>query len=670
MRGIFLKNLRTARSACSIRAMTTPTHSLRHSETELARIHAMLNNARETATRKPDPSSALSRSEGPVMEILDFLKTKPPTKAPPVISDTAPVQGCKDERIKEMLDLVMRRSRSQVSLATSDTAPLYVMDPSYEKIDALIQHNRAYESLDSICTARDSSRALSRFADMKSSQKRTALCSLSSNNFQWMLQQIWTKYGGDAATTLVFRMLRKTIKRPADKYLLHSAIVVMLKNHDMDGAFRLWNHLDTYDTPAQPWLYRLAIKQFIGIGQVDQALHMYTVMKEQSDPPIEKSAELLLRAMLRERLYENIETVADDLCNVLMEPADPRLLELLLNAYSKAGNIARMQDMCSYLVDQEIQPRAPIISIMVSAYMKSGMRDEALDMVELLLQTYDKMDDKIQRILISTILYASGPKDAMQLLELLDSHKLLRSCRCHVILSSAYAHAQQHEKVGELFERAEEINLEITPPFFTLAINSALKLNNLSRAKILLSRCEAFLKKGEMRKETFYTLQLNLHSREGRHDKVKHLWDTELKHSASRSVALSLYIDSAGHNCKASTVVELWKSLEADGYDLNNENLINSYLEALLRTGHHDLALQVFKREFQKRSITPTTKTLITVLQPFVMKQNIALIRKLKTFIFHTYPSVIPAWQSVQEMLEDQLKKSSSNSHKKSRKSH
>ncbi|KAI9285360.1 hypothetical protein BC943DRAFT_360455 [Umbelopsis sp. AD052] len=647
--------------------MSTPTHSLKHSETELARIQAMVNKARETATtRKPAPASVLSREETPATNSLEYLYLGPPSRIPPVVLDTGAIQRSHDETMQKILDGLMIRRRSQVSSATPDTAPLQA--GRHEDVTNNILIRR--ETLDQICTARDSFGALSRFRSLKNSQKAGALSTLSSDNFQWMLQQIWTEQGSDAATALVFKMLRKNIKRSADKYLLHSAIVVMLKNHDMDGAFKLWNHLDTYDTPVQPWLYSLAIKQFIGIGQVDQALHMYTVMKELSNPPIEKAGVLLLRAMLRERRYENIAIIADDLCDVLMEPADPRLLELLLNAYSKAGNIARMQDMCTYLVDQEIQPRAPIISIMVSAYMKNGMRDEALDMVELLLQTYDKMDEKIQRILISTILQASGLPDAMQLLELLDSHKLLHSCRCHIMISSAYAHTQQYEKVGELFDRAEEIDLEITPPFFTLAINSALKLNNLSRARTLLSRCETFLKKGEMRKETFYTLQLHLHSREGRHDKVKHLWDTELKDSASRSVALSLYIDSAGHNCKASTVVDLWKSLDADGYDLNNENLINSYLEALLRTGHHDLALQVFKREFQKRSLTPTTKTLITVLQPLVVKQNIALIRKLKTFIFHTYPSVIPAWQSVQEMLEDQLKKASSNSHKKSRKSH
>jgi tetratricopeptide (TPR) repeat protein len=575
--------------------------------------------------------------------------------------------------MKEMLDLVNSRIRESRASAALHAAPDTVVVPSlYESIDAPTRQQREYKSLDSICTEKDASRALLRFSSLNSKQKRLAMCSLSSNNFQWMLQQIWTEHGSDIATELVFKMLQKTIKRPADKYLLHSAIVVMLKNYDMNGAFKLWNQLDTYDTPAQPWLYTLAIKQFIGLEKVDQALHMYKVMKELNDAPIEKVAGQLLRGMLRERRYGEIEDVANDLCDVLMEPADPRQLELLLNAYSKAGNISRMQDMCSYLLDQEIPLRAPIISIMVSAYLKSGMRDEALDMVDLLLQTYNKMDDKIQRILISTILQASGPKDAMELLEMLDSHNMLRSCRCHVILSSAYAHAQQHEKVAELFERAEKLNLEITPSFFTLAINSALKLNHLSRAKILLSRCETFLKDGEMRRETFYTLQLHLHSREGRHDKVKHLWDSELKQTVSRSVALSLYIDSAGHNCKASTVVDLWKSLEADGYDLNNENLINSYLEALLRTGHHDLAFQVFKREFQKRSITPTTKTLITVLQPLVVKQNIALIRKLKDFIFHTYPSVIPAWQSVQEMLEDQLKKTNSSNHnnKKSRKGH
>jgi tetratricopeptide (TPR) repeat protein len=672
MRVIFLKHLRTARPACSIRTMTTPTHSLKRSETELARIRAMVNRLREEAMTKPAPSSVQSRNEA-VMKLLDFSIIESPSQVPSASSDRAPVQVSSDERVLEVLRLFLRKSRSKVSSsATSDAAPIHAMFPPHETFDGLTQYNSVRESLDSICTAKDSSKALSEFAFLNRSQKRAALHSLSSNNFMWMLQQIWSAHGGDVATALVSKMIQKTIKRPADRYLLHSAIVVMLKNNDMDGAFRLWNLLDTYATPAQPWLYSLAIKQFVGIGKVDQALHMYTVMKELSDAPIEKSAGLLLRAMLRERVYGDIEQIADDLCDVLKEPADPRLLELLLNAYSKAGNITRMQDMCSYLVDQDIQPRAPIISIMVSAYLKSGMRDEALDMVDLLLQTYDKMDDKMQRILISTILRASGPKDAMHLLELLDSHNMLRSCRCHIMLSSAYAHAQQHEKVAELFERAEEINLEITPPFFTLAINSALKLNNLSRAKILLSRCEAFLKKGEMRRETFYTLQLNLHSREGRHDKVKHLWDTELKQSASRSVALSLYIDSAGHNCNASTVVDLWKSLEADGYDLNNENLINSFLEALLRTGHHDLALQAFKREFQKRSIIPTTKTLITVLQPLVMKQNIAVIRKLKDYIFHTYPTVIPAWQSVQEMLEGQLKKASSsnNNTKNSRKGH
>ncbi|CAO3661580.1 unnamed protein product [Umbelopsis ramanniana] len=607
------------------------------------------------------------------MKILDLFNGKSPSTASSTSSKTAPVQvSPTDDHAKKVLDLYISRSRSKESSATWDEAPVQVLRPSDETIDVLIRQNRAYENLDSICTARDASRALTKFSSMSSSKQRSAMCSLSSNNFQWMLQLIWTEHGGDVATALVSRMLHKTIKRPADKYLLHSAIVVMLKNYDMDGAFKLWNQLDTYDTPAQPWLYSLAIKQFIGVGKVDQALHMYYVMKELNDAPIEKAAGQLLRGMLRERRYGEIEDVADDLCDVLMEPADPRLLELLLNAYSKAGNITRMQDMCSYLLDQGIQPRAPIISIMVSAYLKSGMRDEALDMVDLLLQTYNKMDDKIQRILISTILQASGPKDAMELLEMLDSHNMLRSCRCHVILSSAYAHAQQHEKVAELFERAEQLKLEITPSFFTLAINSALKLSNLSRAKVLLSRCESFLKNGEMRRETFYTLQLHLHSREGRHDKVKYLWDSELKQSASRSVALSLYIDSAGHNCKASTVVDLWKSLEADGYDLNNENLINSYLEALLRTGHHDLALQVFKREFRERSITPTTKTLITVLQPLVVKQNIALIRKLKDYIFHTYPSVIPVWQSVQEMLEDQLKKTNSSNHnnKKSRKGH
>ncbi|KAH8550306.1 hypothetical protein BGW37DRAFT_468451 [Umbelopsis sp. PMI_123] len=519
------------------------------------------------------------------------------------------------------------------------------------------------ESLDALCSAKDSSGALLELTSMKNSQKRAAMLSLSSNNFKWMLQQICSDQGAKVATNLVIGMLCKTKTRPLDKYLLHSAIVVMLKNYDMDEAFRLWNLLDTFDVPAQPWLYTLAIKQFVFIGKVDQAIHMYNAMKNIDDAPIDNSAGLLLRAMLRERLYDGIEQIADDLCDVLTEPADPQLLELLLNAYSKAGNIPRMQDMCSHLVDQGIQPRGPIISIIISAYMKNGMRDEALDMVDLLLQTNDKMDDKIQRILISTILQASGPKDARQLLDLLESHKLMRSCRCHIIMSSAYARVQQHEKVAEMFDRAEELGLQITPPFYTLAINSALKLNNLSRAKTLLSRCESFLDKGEMRKETFYTLQLHLHSREGRHHKVKYLWDTELKHSASRSVALSLYIDSAGHNCKASTVVYLWKSLEADGYDLNNENLINSYLEALLRTGHHDLALQAFKREFQERNITPTTKTLITVLQPLAMKQNIALIRKLKAFIFHTYPSIIPAWQSVQEVLEDQLKNASTSNH-------
>lgn len=668
MRVIVFKNLRATRSACPIRTLTTPTHSPKPWYADEAGLREAVQKSQELGTQNEFSSSNHAEK---MMRIFNFHKSKSSSTVSSTSSKTASIQVRPVDHIKNILDEFNSMVRSRRSSARSDEAPGQAMHPSDDIIDFYIRQKTAYESLDSICSARDASKALLSFSSTRGSDRLSAMRSLSSSNFLWMLQQIWTEYGGDTATKLVLGMLRKTTKRPADRYLLHSAIVVMLKNNDMDRAFKLWNRLDTYDTPAQPWLYSLAIRQFIGLEKIDQALHMYNIMKELTDAPIEKVAVQLLRGMLRERRYGEIEGVANDLCDVLTEPADPSQLELLLNAYSKAGNISRMQDMCSYLLDQGIQPRAPIISFMVSAYLKSGMRDEALDMVGLLLQTSKKMDDKIQRILISTILQASGTKEAMELLEMLDSHNMLRSCRCHVILSSAYARAQQHGKVAELFDRAEQLKLEITPSFYTLAINSALKLNNLPKARALLSRCEPFLTNGKMRRETFYTLQLHLHSREGRHDKVKHLWDTELKQGASRSVALSLYIDSAGHNCKASTVVDLWKSLEADGYDLNNENLINSYLEALLRTGHHDLAFQAFKKEFQERSITPTSKTLITVLQPLVMKQNIAVIRKLKDYIFHTYPSVIPAWQSVQETLEDQLKKAnnSNQNNKKSQKS-
>jgi hypothetical protein len=44
------------------------------------------------------------------------------------------------------------------------------------------------------------------------------------------------------------------------------------------------------------------------------------------------------------------------------------------------------------------------------------------------------------------------------------------------------------------------------------------------------------------------------------------------------------------------------------------------------------------------------------MLQPLAEKENIAMIRKLKTFVWRTYPALIPEWQNVQSMLEQQIK--------------
>lgn len=518
-------------------------------------------------------------------------------------------------------------------------------------------------SFEMCCTEKDSHSALQHFRYTNSKPRKDMVRNLSEENYRWFLQQLYDTHGTTAATTLVTSLIHKSKRLWYTSRIIHNSIYVLLQNKQMDAAFELSNYLVKFNIRAKPFVYRLAIKQFIHIGETDKALKLYNAAKEANSPLNDSTAMIMLKAMLRDRKYTGLEDVADDLWNFSQEPIESTVLELLLNAYSKAGNIPHMQDMCMRLLDQERQLRAPIIAIMISAYAKCNMGDEALDMVDVLLQTHNKLDHKVQYILITTIVSVSGPEEAEQVLDMLETHNFLTSARCHSILAKEYASHGQHSKVLSLFDRAEELGLSMVAPFYTIAVNSALKYNNLPKARAILSRMKPLVDSGETKQDTFHSLQLHLYSREGRHDKVKEIWDSRLKNSQSKNSGLSLYLDSAGHNCDTKTVLDIWHTLQSDGFDLNDENLLNSYLEALLRRRQHDLALRTFEKEFQERPIAPTAKTLITVLQPLAEREDIAAIKKFKSIVWHRYPALIPYWQKVQDMLEQQIM--TNNKHKR-----
>lgn len=510
--------------------------------------------------------------------------------------------------------------------------------------------------LQTFSTERDFSRVLKKIRSTKPKSRKYIISTLTWESYQWLLEELYDQEGAAAVAELALSATHDTKSKSWYKYVIQPAIAVLLQKKETNSAFHLWNYLDTIDIPASPWLYSFAIKQFVYNGEFNNAIQLYNTTKAIDGISLEDSATRILKAMLRERKYTGIEEIADDLWDLSKDPVVPNVLELLLNAYSKAGNIQRMQDMCMHLLDQQVALRGPVIAIIISAYTKVKMRTEALDMVDVLLQTNSTMNDKIQRILISTTLSVSSTENAEEILTMLESRNLLKNSLCHLMIAIEHAKMERYDKVAALFDQAEQLGLPIVGQFFTVAVNSALKANNLPRARLLLTKCEPYLQSGEMRRDAYLTLQLTLYSREGRHNKVKYLWETELKTMANRNAALSLYLDSAGRNCDATTVLALWKSLKVEGYDLCDENLLNSYLEALLRNRHHELAVHAFKTEFQEHQLTPTAKTLITMLQPLAEKENIAMIRKLKTFVWRTYPALIPEWQNVQSMLEQQIK--------------
>ncbi|KAG2175440.1 hypothetical protein INT43_001087 [Umbelopsis isabellina] len=473
--------------------------------------------------------------------------------------------------------------------------------------------------------------------------------------YQWFVNRIYMEEGSQSLVDFVINVLDGTEVHTMDKKILIPAIHLLLLKENMNLAFELWNQLEDRGFLAPSFIYSIGMNKFIKQGDMERALYLYIVLKEVHKPHIAKNADMLLRSMLRERQYWGLEQVADDLWEHSEQPVDTNVLQLLLNAYGKAENIPRMQEMCLHVIDRDEKIRAPVIAMMVSAYSKMGMHAEALDMVDILLQTNDNLDDKLQRILISTILRISGTEEAKKVLDMLETHKLLESSKCHTMLAKAYAKQDQYGQVAKVFDNAKALGLHILPTLYTIAIDSALKAGKIYKAKTLLSECKPLVDSAEMNHEAYHTLRLHLYSRLGHHHRVRSIWEQEIKYYKDKDGALSLYIDSAGRNGTLSTVLNLWKTLNQDGCNLNNENIINSYLEALMKKKRQDMAIKAFKIEFSQRDAMPSYKTFITLLQPLADAQNVALVRSLKTHIWQRYPSLIGDWKRAEKLLQGQI---------------
>lgn len=473
--------------------------------------------------------------------------------------------------------------------------------------------------------------------------------------YQWLVNRIYMEEGSQSIVDFVNNVLEGTKVHTMDKKILIPAIHLLLLKEKMNLAFELWNQLEERGFIAPSFIYSISMNKYIKQGDLERALYLYIVLKEVHKTHIAKNADMLLRSMLRERQYWGLEQVADDLWEHSEQPVDTNVLQLLLNAYGKAENIPRMQEMCLQVIDRDEKLRTPVIAMMVSAYSKMGMHTEALDMVDVLLQTNDNLDDKLQRILISTILRISGTEEAQKVLDMLETHKLLESSKCHTMLAKAYAQQDQYGQVAKVFDNAKALGLQILPTLYTIAIDSALKAGKIYRAKTLLSECEPLVDSAEMNQEAYHTLRLHLYSRLGQHHRVRSIWEQEIKYYKDKDGALSLYIDSAGRNGTLATVLNLWKTLNHDGCNLNNENIINSYLEALMKKKRQDMAIKAFKNEFSQRDVMPSYKTFITLLQPLADAQNVALVRSLKTHIWQTYPSLIGDWKRAEKLLQGQI---------------
>ncbi|KAJ2958783.1 hypothetical protein NQZ79_g5692 [Umbelopsis isabellina] len=473
--------------------------------------------------------------------------------------------------------------------------------------------------------------------------------------YQWFVNRVYIEEGSQSLVDFVTNVLDGTEVHTMDKKILIPAIHLLLLKDNMNLAFELWNQLEDRGFLAPPFIYSIGMNKFIKQGDLERALYLYIVLKEVHKSHIAKNADMLLRSMLRERQYWGLEQVADDLWEHSEQPVDTNVLQLLLNAYGKAENITRMQEMCLHVVDRNEKLRAPVIAMMVSAYSKIGMHAEALDMVDILLQTNENLDDKLQRILISTILRISGTEEAKKVLDMLETHKLLESSKCHTMLAKAYAKQDQYGQVAKVFDNAKALGLQILPTLYTIAIDSALKAGKIYRAKTLLSECKPLVDSAEMNHEAYHTLRLHLYSRLGQHHRVRSIWEQEIKYYKDKDGALSLYIDSAGRNGTLATVLNLWKTLNQDGCILNNENIINSYLEALMKKKRQDMAIKAFKNEFSQRDVMPSYKTFITLLQPLADAQNVALVRSLKTYVWQRYPSLIGDWKRAEKLLQGQI---------------
>ncbi|CAM0139854.1 hypothetical protein VKS41_000839 [Umbelopsis sp. WA50703] len=473
--------------------------------------------------------------------------------------------------------------------------------------------------------------------------------------YQWFINKLYMEESPQSLVEFVTNVLDGTEVQTMDKKILIPAIHLLIHKDNMTLAFKVWNQLEDRGFVAPPFIYSIGMNKFIKQADLERALYLYIVLKHVHKSHIAKNADMLLRAMLRERQYWGLEQVADDLWDHSEQPIDSNVVQLLLNAYGKAENIPRMQEMCLHLVDKNEKLRAPVIAMMISAYSKMGMHTEALDMVDVLLQSHENMDDKLQRILISTILRTSGTKEAEMVLGMLESYKLLESSKCHTMLAKAYAREEQYDQVANVFDNVKTLGLQILPTLYTITIDSALKAGKIFRAKALLSECKPLVESAEMNHEAYHTLRLHLYSRLGQHHRVRSIWEQEIKHYKDKDGALSLYLDSAGRNGTLATVLNLWKTLNQHGCNLNNENIINSYLEALMKKKRQDMAIKAFKNEFSERGVMPSYKTFITLLQPLADAQNVALVRNLKSYVWQRYPSLIEDWKRAERLLQGQI---------------